>query len=100
MSKRGDPRSRRPDSRGKPGGRPGARRPPPPESTGLEARYFAERGESGTPVRVVMLDGGSVEGIVRGSDREMLVVEPEIGDAIRVRKSGIRYIEESAGQEG
>ena len=99
MSHRGDKRSRRPDSGGRPGGRSGGRKPPPPESTGFEARYFEERGASGAPVRVVMLDGGCVEGVVRGSDREMLVVEPEIGDAIRVRKSGIRYIEEPAGPE-
>lgn len=84
---------RRPDNKGR-------RKPPPPESTGSEARYFEERSAAGEAVRVVMVDGGSVSGIVRGADREMLVVKPEIGDAIRVRKSGIRYIEEPGSPEG
>ena len=74
---------------------PRGRKPPPPEATGLEARYYKERGESEAPIRVVLMDGGTVRGIVRESDREVLVVEPEIGDAVRVRKSGIRYVEES-----
>lgn len=79
------------------GGRPGAgRRPPPPESTGIEARYLEQQRDAARPVRIVMQDEGTIEGVVREFERDVLVVEPEIGDPVRIRKSGIRYIEEKS----
>jgi hypothetical protein len=96
---RGD--RRRPHGREHKGGpRAAGRRPPPPESTGFEALYLQQQREARAPVRVVLEDGGSIEGIVRGFERDVLVVQPEIGDAVRIRKSGIRYIQELSQTDG
>lgn len=82
-------RSHRPDRPPQPG-----RRSPPPESTGFESRYLNQCSEGQAAVRVHLLDGGSVEGTLLEFDREVLVLKPAIGDAITVRKAGIRFIEE------
>jgi hypothetical protein len=74
--------------------RPGARRVPPPETTGMEARYLLAQGRSGRPVRLRLRDGNAIEGIVREFDREILTVEPDVGDPVTIRKSEIRYLEE------
>ena len=74
--------------------RPGARRAPPPETTGMEARYLLSQGRSGGRVRLRLRDGHAIEGIIREFDREILTIEPEMGDAVTIRKAEIRYLEE------
>jgi len=71
-----------------------ARRVPPPESTGLEARYLEQLGATGWPVRVRLRDGQQLEGTVVGFDREILTVGPAVGEPVTVRKSEVRCIEE------
>jgi hypothetical protein len=71
----------------------GGRRAPPPEATGFEARYLAGLHATGTPVRLHLRDGTSIEGVLRDHDRELLSVETSHGE-VAVRKREIRYLEE------
>jgi len=88
--KRSNPNPRRGDRKGGPPGR----RTPPPEATGLEARYLQYQSKSETKMRVRLRDGQSLEGIIRGFDRDVLTVEPAVGEAVTIRKSEICYVEE------
>jgi hypothetical protein len=74
----------------------GGRRVPPPEATGLEARYLASLQATGSPVRIHLCDGTSIEGVVGDHDRELLAVRSATcgGREIAVRKREIRYLEE------
>jgi hypothetical protein len=71
-----------------------ARRVPPPENTGLETQYLEALGRAGSPIRVRLQDGHELEGIVVEFDREILTIEPAVGEAVTIRKSDVRYIEE------
>ena len=86
---RGRPRHERTDRRSGP-----VHRTPPPESTGFEERYLTGRAAAGTPIRVRLTDGESFEGPIREFDRDTIEIEHS-GRRIRLRKSMIRYIEET-----
>jgi hypothetical protein len=88
--RRPKPNTRRGDRKGGPPGR----RTPPPEATGLEARYLQYQSKSETKMRIRLRDGQALEGIIRGFDRDVLTVEPAVGEAVTIRKSEIRYVEE------
>jgi hypothetical protein len=88
--KRSKPNPRRGDQKGGPPGR----RTPPPESTGLETRYMQYQSQSEAKMRIRLRDGQSLEGVIRGFDRDVLTVEPAVGEAVTIRKSEISYVEE------
>jgi hypothetical protein len=76
------------------GGR-SARRTPPPEATGFEARYLTGLHATGSTVRLHLRDGTVIEGIVLDHDRELMSLTASgDGREIAVRKSEIRYLEE------
>lgn len=92
---------RRPDDkrRGRPRrdqdtGAPG-RRPPPPSSTGHEARYLQERVAAKTPVTLCMQDGQTVSGVIQSFDRDLITLDTAAGTII-VRKADVRYLGEGA----
>ena len=45
-------------------------------------------------MKIRLRDGQSLEGVVRGFDRDVMTIEPELGEPVTIRKSEIRYIEE------
>lgn len=70
------------------------RKPPPPESTGAEAEFLAEKREAEEPVTVELVDGRRVTGVVRYYDRDMVKIEGEETPGLFIRKDDIRTITE------
>jgi len=79
--------------RGKPPGSGGARRRAPQEYTGKEADYLLRQKESRVPMKVTLLDGTIVHGVIEYFDRDMLKLTRPEGPHFFVRKSDIRYME-------
>jgi small nuclear ribonucleoprotein (snRNP)-like protein len=73
---------------------PSARKAPPPEATGREARFIAEKKEEGGELRVHMRDGESFQGRIEYYDKEMIKIIPDSGPTVFIRKEQIRLIEE------
>ena len=74
--------------------KPTGRRPPPPEATGREAQFIAEKKERRAPLHVQMRDGQSFRGHIEYFDRDMVKIVPDSGPTVFVRKNQIRLIEE------
>ena len=77
------------------GGRSPARRTPPPDATGLEAKYLEIMASSGASLIVVTSDGKKIRGVVREFDAELLTLDGEGGPVV-LRKSSIRYLYEDS----
>ena len=73
---------------------PPAKKAPPPEATGREARFIAKMKQEGAALRVHMRDGESFEGRIEYYDREMIKIIPDSGPTVFIRKEQIRLIEE------
>lgn len=68
-----------------------ARRAEPPESTGSEAGYLVLALESGLPLNIRLLDGKELRGVVTGYDRDCIVLRPESGSPLMLRKAKVKY---------
>jgi len=73
---------------------PPARRTPPPDATGAEAKYLLQIKESGTPMVVSLTDGETVRGVIEYYDRDMIKINRDTGPNVFIRKSSIRYMYE------
>jgi sRNA-binding regulator protein Hfq len=71
---------------------PGARRAPPPESTGEEAEFLTAVQAAARRVRVHLRDGRVLCGVVEHFDRETIGLAADGGSALVLRKSDIRYV--------
>ena len=73
---------------------PGFRAPPPP-ATGFESKFYQDTVSAGTRVVLSLADGSTVRGVLKGFDRDQIMIERD-SDSIVVRKSTIRYISEDS----
>ncbi len=70
------------------------RKLPPPETTGAEAGFLAQKREAEEPVTVQLVDGRRVTGVIRYYDRDMVKIEGEETPGLFIRKDHIRTITE------
>ncbi len=68
----------------------------PPEQTFQEAKYLKELIESGTPVRVKMIDGEEVTGTIEYYDHSFIRLTREGLPNLFIFKHDIKYIQEEA----
>ena len=78
------------------GGPPPARRTPPPEATGAEMDYLVGKREKEVLMVVELLDGRSLEGVIRYFDRDMIKLEGASGPGCVIRKRDIRQMHPAA----
>jgi len=75
--------------------RPPERRKPPEEATGLERKFLDQQMKSGARVRIELIDGSQDEGTVASFNDGTVELDTKDGRGLTLRKSQIRYIEES-----
>ena len=75
--------------------RPPERRKPPEEATGLERKFLDQQLKSGARVRVELIDGSQDEGTVASFNDGAVELDTNDRRRLTLRKSQIRYIEES-----
>jgi sRNA-binding regulator protein Hfq len=80
---------------GDPAGR--GRRPPPPETTGIESGFWRLKKESRDPVALHLRDGERIEGVVEECDEAAVCLARDDGTRVWIPKTDIRYLEEGSG---
>ncbi|PWU05561.1 MAG: Sm ribonucleo-like protein [Terriglobia bacterium] len=75
-------------------GQHGSKSARPPEQTFEEAKYLKQLIEKGTPIRVKMVDGEEVVGVIEYYDHSFIRVTREGEPNLFIFKHDIKYLQE------